>query len=448
MITWMQKHKKWLIVTIWISTIAFVGAGFVGWGSYDYGKSNSTVAIVGDTEVPLKDLQNEYSALYSQYQRMFGEKFNKELAQELKLEDVALQRTIQKYLLMNYANELGLMITDKEVAKELIKMPSFLIDNKFDKNSYLSVLKQNRLTASEFEAQLKQDLLVQKIQKIFNQPLLDNELKNISKLLLVQDKISISIIDSSKIKVKTTKKALKDYWSKNKENYKSQNGYKISFTKITTIDGKTKKEMKKEALKKYIQLKKEKLAFKNTKVIYSSSDFLNDEIFTKIISSEIGKTLKPVYDGKDYYVVKFLNKIEPKALPYKKVMKRVKSDFIISEKNKIIDKKTTNLMANFKGKDIGYLSRDSKSNIKGLNQSEVEKLTQKVLTSPTKIDFVKFNNKIVVFKITNSKLVDYKSKDTKQIKTSIENLKTNLITGKLLEQLKNKYNVQSFLGEK
>ncbi len=47
MITWMQKHKKWLIVTIWISTIAFVGAGFVGWGSYDYGKSDSAVAIVG-----------------------------------------------------------------------------------------------------------------------------------------------------------------------------------------------------------------------------------------------------------------------------------------------------------------------------------------------------------------------------------------------------------------
>ena len=61
MIEWMQRHKKWLIVTIWISTIAFVGAGFVGWGSYDYGKSDSTVAIVGDKEVPLNDLQSEYS---------------------------------------------------------------------------------------------------------------------------------------------------------------------------------------------------------------------------------------------------------------------------------------------------------------------------------------------------------------------------------------------------
>ena len=46
MITWMQRHKKWLIITIWISTIAFVGAGFVGWGAYDFGKSQGTIAKV------------------------------------------------------------------------------------------------------------------------------------------------------------------------------------------------------------------------------------------------------------------------------------------------------------------------------------------------------------------------------------------------------------------
>ena len=44
MITWMQRHKKWLIITIWISTIAFIGAGFVGWGSYNYGSSAGSSA--------------------------------------------------------------------------------------------------------------------------------------------------------------------------------------------------------------------------------------------------------------------------------------------------------------------------------------------------------------------------------------------------------------------
>ena len=45
MITWMQKHHKYLVVTIWISVIAFVGAGFVGWGAYSYGDNKGSIVV-------------------------------------------------------------------------------------------------------------------------------------------------------------------------------------------------------------------------------------------------------------------------------------------------------------------------------------------------------------------------------------------------------------------
>ena len=52
MITWMQKHRKWLVITIWISTIAFVGAGFVGWGAYDFNLArSSSAAKVGGEKI-------------------------------------------------------------------------------------------------------------------------------------------------------------------------------------------------------------------------------------------------------------------------------------------------------------------------------------------------------------------------------------------------------------
>ncbi|MEJ5169337.1 MAG: SurA N-terminal domain-containing protein, partial [Arcobacteraceae bacterium] len=66
MIEWMQRHKKWLVITIWISTIAFIGAGFVGWGAYDFGKSEGAVAKVGKKEITMSELQREYNNLYSQ----------------------------------------------------------------------------------------------------------------------------------------------------------------------------------------------------------------------------------------------------------------------------------------------------------------------------------------------------------------------------------------------
>ena len=448
MITWMQKHKKWLIVTIWISTIAFVGAGFVGWGSYDYGKSNSTVAIVGDKEVPLTDLQNEYSALYSQYQQMFGTSFNKELAQQLKLEDVALQKTIQKYLLMNYASELGLKTTDEEVAKEIVKINSFFKDGKFDKQTYITVLKQNRRTATEFEGQLKQDLLVSKLQKIFNLPLTSNEIGNIGQLLYSQDRVSISIIDTKNINIKPTNTQLKEYWEKVKSDYKSPVGYSVSYTKVDNVDNKTKKEMKRVALKLYLKLKKDEVKFETTETIYNSSSFLSSENFDKVINSNIGDTLKPIYENKNYYVVKLVKKVDPEVLPYNEVKAQIKTAYIEDEKNKILDKKAKNLISNFKGKDIGYISRDKKATIVGLADEETEQLTKKIFNSTKRLDSVKLFDKVVVFKITDSKFIPYDKSNDNSVVSTMGDMKTNLIVSTLLEKLQNKYEVKSFMGTK
>ena len=105
------------MITVWISTIAFVGAGFVGWGSYDYGSSSSSVATVGKKEVKVADLQSEYNTLYNKYQNAFGQNFNQEMAKQFKLEDAAYNAVVQKFIFLNYAEELGLYITDKEDIK-------------------------------------------------------------------------------------------------------------------------------------------------------------------------------------------------------------------------------------------------------------------------------------------------------------------------------------------
>ncbi|MCJ7766283.1 MAG: SurA N-terminal domain-containing protein, partial [Thiovulaceae bacterium] len=57
MITWMQRHRKYLVITIWISTFAFIGAGFVGWGQYSYGDKAGAVAKVGDVSISQRELQ-------------------------------------------------------------------------------------------------------------------------------------------------------------------------------------------------------------------------------------------------------------------------------------------------------------------------------------------------------------------------------------------------------
>jgi peptidyl-prolyl cis-trans isomerase D len=448
MITWMQKHKKWLIVTIWISTIAFVGAGFVGWGSYNYGKSNSTIAIVGNKEISLKDLENEYTTLYTQYQKMLGENFNQELAKQFNLEDLALQRVIQKYLILNYADELGLMATDRNVAQELIKIDAFFKEGKFDKNTYLNVLKQNRQNPVNFESQLKQDILVKKLQNLFTTSLLDNEIKNISNLIFSENEVSLNILNDSNIKVKYTEQILKEYWNKNRENYKSLSGFEIAYNKIENVGNKTKKEMRKIALRSYLDLKKEKEEFKNTKTINTASTFLDSKDIETVISSQEGTILKPLYKDNNYYIIKLNKKVLPKVLEYNKVKTQVKSDFIINEKAKLLDEKAKLIMTNFSGKNLGYISRSNIPLINGLDDIEKEEFIKHLFSATNKVNKMNIGSKVLVYKITNSRLSEYDNVKDSSIIVAIENLKSTSLSSSLLTKLTAKYEVKSFMGKK
>lgn len=449
MIEWMQRHKKWLIVTIWISTIAFVGAGFVGWGSYDYGKSSSTVAIVGDKEVPLSDLQTEYGNLYGQYQQMLGGNFTQEMAKQFKLEETALQRVTQRYLILNYADDLGLIATDKDVASELVKIKAFYKDGKFDKNTYISVLKQNRRSVTEFEEALKKDILVNKVQELFQTSMQVNELKNISRLIFSEDEVSLQILTDKDIKVSYTQNLLKDYWDENKKDYMSLKGYELAYSKIDNQNDKDKKAMKKVALREYLALKKGEKKFQSTTTITETSDFLPSEELLKVIQSDENEVLKPIFKDENYYVVKLIKKVDPQPLPYEEVKDQVKADYILETKTKLLDEKAKKALEdkNFRGKQLGYISRSNIPKISGLTDTEANQFIKHLFGSTKTENSVNLGSKILVYKITNSRFVKYDNSFDETVNSTVGNLKAGSLSSSLLAKLATQYEVKSFIGK-
>lgn len=449
MITWMQRHKKWLIVTIWISTIAFVGAGFVGWGSYNYGKSDGAVATVNGNEVPLKDLQNEYSSLYSQYAQMFGNTFNQELAKQMKLEEIAFQKTIQKHLLLNYARELGLTVTDEEVAKQIATVNSFFKEGKFDKNTYISVLKQNNRSVNEFEAMLKQDLILQKVQSLFEQKLSDGEVANIAKLLFSQDKVAIKIIDSKGLTPNIKEEEIKNHYEQTKDQYKTLEGYEISYSKIENIEGKDRQEMKKVALKEYLSLKKGEKGFAEKSIVYDDKEFLNENDFQEIVNASSGDTLKPILKEDNFYVIKLEKKLEPAVKAFAEVKNEVKQDLIVKKTNDLLEEKAKSALENFEGKDIGYIGRNTQEAISGLTQEESFGFIQQLFSSQEKSGFINLGTKVVVYNITDSKLAQDISENEKQIVISnIENMKAGSVLNNLIAALEKRYEIKSYMESK
>jgi peptidyl-prolyl cis-trans isomerase D len=227
MITWMQKHRKYLVVTLWISTIAFVGAGFVGWGQYNYGAKSSNVAIVGDIEITGGELQDTYSNIYGYYNQLFQGKFDQEMAQKFNVEQQALTTLINQALLLNLASYYDLQTTDEEVLQELIKIPAFQKDGYFNKEIYEQVLMNARTTKKAFEAKMQKELTVQKLQPLLNSELTNYERSVAKTMLAIADKIEYKVLSLDDMSVALNKETIKAFWETRKESYQTDKQYKV-----------------------------------------------------------------------------------------------------------------------------------------------------------------------------------------------------------------------------
>lgn len=486
MITWMQRHKRWLVITIWISTIAFVGAGFVGWGSYEYGKQGGVVAVVGDREISTQEYQEEYSNLYEQYSRMFGTMFNKELAEQLNLKDQAYKQVLQKNLILSYADDLGLDVTNEEVAKELVKYDAFIKDGKFDKQTYIQVLNQNRMKPLEFEASLKRALLLQKVQTLFDLTPNSTEIENLSKLLFLEDDISIKILSINDIEVEINQEELKKYWEENKNRYMSEVSYDLELKEMPIIssnsseedissyyekfkidykhpDGKIKsldesrdliikdldaKHTKTEALKTYLKIKKDEESF-DAKISYKESElpFLAEDNM-EILESKDGTIMKPFLHDDKYKIVKLIKKNPSKTLPYEDALDDLKVDYEVAQKQIQLDKIANEQLKDFEGKNITSVTRESINKISGLNEQEAAKFLNQLFSSTQKEGIAKLDDKVVLYRINNSTIAPYDKEKDEVVKGTLEQLQGEEIMSNLLKKLENTFKIHSSLEEK
>ncbi|NQY21518.1 MAG: SurA N-terminal domain-containing protein [Campylobacteraceae bacterium] len=484
MITWMQKHKKWLVVTIWISTIAFVGAGFVGWGSYDFGKTSGSVAVVGDREISVDEYQREYSSLYSQYARIFGTQFNNEMAKQMNLSDAALRLVIQKNLILSYGDSLGLAATNEEVVKELIQMSAFIKNGKFDKKTYVQVLAQNSTTPTVFEKAIERNILLKKVEDLFKFDSSKNEIEALSSLMFLEDNLDIKVLDIKDITFVQNEEKMKKFWLKNKFNYMSATSYDLSINKVLLstksysddvlnkeykkskhnykkTDGKLKtfdeakkdlirdlniKESKKLALKEYINLKKSKNEFTSKITVFENELNYSAKDLQNLSNAKENSILKPFLVKNEFIIVKVNKIIPPKPLSFEKAYNQVLLAFQASEKKELLEKKADLLLKDFRGENIGFVSRKDINKIKSLNANEASTFLNKLFTVDSKMGKIDLGNKVVLYKINDSRFSKANELEKTSVKESIYALIDGEIMNNLVKKLEKTYEVKSSLN--
>jgi len=485
MITWMQRHKKYLIITIWVSTIAFVGAGFVGWGQYSYGDKAGAVAKVGTIEITMGELQKAYSRLYSQYSQMFQGNFDEEKAKSFGLKKQALEQLSDQALVLNLAASYDLQVSDSELFDELKTQEYFFKNGLFDKETYKEVLSKNNLKMQEYEADVKKQLLIQKTLKLLPAQTNENELSILKTVTNIADKVTYKVLSDEAIKIDTADTSLKPYWEKVQQDFMSEVTYDVKFIKqnkvsqkydeakineyyeqnkanlkdkdgkilaledakeavIAGLDDKATKDM---ALKTYIAYKKGKLEEGmniQTSTVSDSNNPYDTETLEKIKKLSLTSPfLKPVLINGDYFIFE-LTKINPsKVKSYEEAKEAVLSLYTAEQKKSQLLNTAKTTMDTFSGTVTDFITSSDAAKLGDIEATEAKEFLAHLFNQQNKKGYIVLKSgKIVLFNILEQKLLN--NEDTNQSDT-IARLKSAMFNDGLINSLRNRYHTEIFI---
>lgn len=490
MLTWMQHHKKYLVITIWISVIAFVGAGFAGWGAYDFNLNrSSSVAVVGDEKITFSEFNMRYNQIFGYYNQISNGALEKDEKSKENVENMALSSLIEDKLLLNFAKNLGLTSSENEILQELAHTPAFQNQNgDFDKSIYYELLRLNHISTKDYEQGLSNEVIINKLNQIFNLPQKEEEFKMLASSYFMRDSLSIEEIDFNQKDVKIDEGELKKVWEEHKEDFKTQRIYEISSyflkpdeqnyddkelqafynednSKYKDFNGKilSFEEAKDDIIKayalnklrnvaneKFLELKDGKIAFQKDLNITDNDVYYPLELLAKAKNGDI---LRPFEFAKGYSIIK-LKQVNPARIKNFEEAKEEVLPIYLSEKaREILKQKAQNSLETFKGTNIGFFSRDSqrdsqKIDEKILNDSQFSYFLMNVFNSDENKSYVLLNDdKAILYKINAQKLMPNPEK-IQQYKTMLEqnlkNLKANEIKQELVEKLKKEYPIKIY----
>ena len=484
MITWMQRHKKWLIITIWISTIAFVGAGFVGWGQYSYGDKAGAVAKVGNIEVTQGQLQKTYSNLYAQYSKMFQGNFDEEKAKSFGLESQALNQLTQQALILNLAESFNLEISDKELLTEIKNQEYFFTDGVFDKAIYKQVLSRNNLSIKDYEEDVRRELLIRKTLKLLPVEANEKEFKIIDTIANIADKINYKVLTAKDINIDTSDEKVKAFWETMKNNFMTDTSYDIKYVKQNKLfkefdktqineyynDNKTHfkdsegkiltfeeakvsviaelnaKETKKEALRSYIAYKKGKLEdskIKTATISASSNPFGNDVIVKISKLTMASPFLKPILVGEDYYTFELIKINSPKAKTYEEAKISVLPIYIDQQKKEQLLNLAKNSIETFNGDTTPFITVTDTAKLTKLESTSADDFLIQLFSTQTKRGYILLKDtNIVMYNILEQKMLTSTNTNPNN---PIVRLKSAMFNEGLIKKLQNKYKTEIFI---
>jgi peptidyl-prolyl cis-trans isomerase D len=134
------------------------------WGISDYlfrlqGSPETVIAEVGDKEIHAAELRRALEPALERMRAQFGGSVDMQMIKQLGLLDNLLDQLIDRSLLNQETDRLGLAVSDEVVRNAIYANPAFRgPDGRFDRRLFAQALMMNRMSEDELVARLRQEI--------------------------------------------------------------------------------------------------------------------------------------------------------------------------------------------------------------------------------------------------------------------------------------------------
>ena len=223
MLDFLRKRKRnwailFLLVLIIIVFVAFYGGNKMG------DRTTSEVAMINGEPISQREFAAEYQRTVERYREMLKGQLTEEMIKGLNLKGTIVESLVQKKLVLQEAQSLGLVATDDDVAHQLAKVPEFQVAGRFNKERYLQLLQANRLQPAQFEEDQRNQITLQRLYSIILDSVQVSDAEVRERYRLDQEKINLQFVKLSANdfapQVKLTDEDSKKFYERNKETFK------------------------------------------------------------------------------------------------------------------------------------------------------------------------------------------------------------------------------------
>lgn len=220
-----------------VISLSFVLSGTVG---YMFSKVDTSAVTVNGEEISQQTFLSQYNQEYQRLSSQLGGQFaaladSPEFINGLRTN--VLNNLINQELLRQYVEELKLGITDEQVKQQIVSMPEFQANNKFDNNLYQQMLTNNHISADIYANYVREGLALQQLQtgllgSTFIVPAQQQEL---IRLLFQRREVRLATFSLQEeiAKQSVTEQEIEDYYNNHKNEFLMPELVKVQYLDIS-----------------------------------------------------------------------------------------------------------------------------------------------------------------------------------------------------------------------